>query len=79
MSFSLVIALIVVADIALIAGLAFDTADSAQWLGIGSSRGAAWALGPLHGDLFHGLTGIALTGYGAAPPRLPVVTGSPSL
>jgi type 2 lantibiotic biosynthesis protein LanM len=41
-------------------GSGFVAQGSAQWLGINSPRGTAWALGPLGPDLFHGLTGIAL-------------------
>jgi type 2 lantibiotic biosynthesis protein LanM len=43
-----------------LANIAVDEGDHAQWLGVNSSRGRNWTLGPLGPDLFHGLSGIAL-------------------
>jgi type 2 lantibiotic biosynthesis protein LanM len=43
-----------------LAALAFDTADSAQWLGANATGKSDWSMGPLRPDIFHGLAGIAL-------------------
>lgn len=43
-----------------LAQIAFQRADSAQWIGINSLRGMSWSFGPLQADLYHGLTGVAL-------------------
>jgi class II lanthipeptide synthase len=43
-----------------LAQLAFQDADTAQWLGVNSYGGESRTLGVLRSDLFHGLTGIAL-------------------
>jgi len=56
-----------------LAGLAYRTPDSVDWLGVVSARGERWSLGPLGPDLCTGLTGLALF-FGA----LGGVTGEPA-